>query len=191
LETSSTQLLAACEAGDELAAAAVFDRYVARLTWLARSRLAAKLRDRVDAEDVVHSAYRSFFVAARQGRFSLSRSGDLWRLLVKITLRKVYRQAARHTAERRSVEREAPATSFEAAFDPAAVGPTAEEAVAAVDELQDILSGLSPFSRRVVELRLQDCGLDEIAADTGRSERTVRRTLAELRQLFERRLLDA
>jgi len=48
LEPSSIQLLAACQAGDELAAAAVFDRYVARLTWLARSRLASKLRDRVD-----------------------------------------------------------------------------------------------------------------------------------------------
>ena len=40
---------------------------------------------------------------ARAGKFALRRSGDLWRLLASITLHKVYRQARRHTAERRSV----------------------------------------------------------------------------------------
>src|SRR5688572_10742761 len=87
---SSIELLRLLAAGDEGAAATVFERYAERLTRLARSRLAARLAQRIDAEDVVMSAYRSFFVAARQGRFELERGGDLWRLLVEVTLHKLY-----------------------------------------------------------------------------------------------------
>lgn len=48
------------QAGQSEAATAIFDRYVARLIALARSRIGAKLGRRVDAEDIVQSAYRSF-----------------------------------------------------------------------------------------------------------------------------------
>src|SRR5436190_2378792 len=78
--SASADLLHRLRRGDEDAATAVFERYVERLTRLARSRLATKLASRVDPEDIVLSAYRSFFVAARQGRFELERGGDLWRL---------------------------------------------------------------------------------------------------------------
>src|SRR5438270_9703245 len=101
-----SDLLHRLTTGDEQAAAEIFERYVERLTRLARSRLAARLAVRVDPEDIVMSAYRSFFVAARQGRFALAQGGDLWRLLVELTLHKLYRSAARHGAQRRSVDRE-------------------------------------------------------------------------------------
>jgi hypothetical protein len=102
----SAELLRRVQAQSEPAAAAVFARYVQRLTRLARRRLAARLAARVDPEDIVQSAYRSFFVAARQGRYEVRRGGDLWRLLVEVTLHKLYRQAERHGAKRRSVQRE-------------------------------------------------------------------------------------
>lgn len=101
----SADLLRLLVAGDEDAATTIFERYAERLTRLARSRLAARLATRVDAEDIVMSAYRSFFVAARQGRFELERGGDLWRLLVEVTLHKLYRSAAHHHAQRRSIDR--------------------------------------------------------------------------------------
>ncbi len=90
---TSAELLARFQDGDDRAAEEIFERYIDRLTRLARSRLSPKLAHRLDAEDVVMSAWRSFFVAAGAGRFSLKRSGDLWRLLVSITLHKLYRQA--------------------------------------------------------------------------------------------------
>ena len=34
----------------------------------------------------MQSAYRSFFVGVREGRYALERGGDLWRLLVALTL---------------------------------------------------------------------------------------------------------
>ncbi|MFO0845256.1 MAG: hypothetical protein U0797_23215 [Gemmataceae bacterium] len=69
--------------------------------------LSARLARHVDPEDVVQSAYRSF--AAREGRFTLSRGGDLWRLLVAITVHKVRRLAEHFAAAKRSAARESDA----------------------------------------------------------------------------------
>ena len=175
-ERPSIDLLQAFRTGSESAAAELFDRYVDRLTGLARARLSARLRRRIDPEDVVLSTYRSFFVAARRGRYELAQSGDLWRLLARMTLNKLARQAARHQADKRSVADEAslPAT-------PLSRDPTPDEAVALADELEALMQGLTPLPRRVLELRLQGHTHEEIAADIDRTTRTVRRMLSEIR----------
>src|SRR5262249_20059390 len=106
-DSPSDELLARYHVGrDEAAAEELFRRYSGRLTALVSSRLSRALATRVDPEDVVQSAYRSFFVLAGEGTVQLSETGDLWRLLVRIALCKVYRNARRHRAECRSVERE-------------------------------------------------------------------------------------
>ena len=137
------------------------------------------------------SVYRSFFVDVRAGRFELRRGGDLWRLLAAITMHKLLRQARHHTADRRSVE-------IEFSLDQAAEGgllgrnrePTVEDAVAFADELESVFAQLNGFGRRVLELRLQGAQLSEIVEDTGRSDRTVRRTLGQIRELCAERLED-
>src|SRR3990172_5568517 len=105
-QESSAEILQRYRNGDEAAANELFCRYVGRLTLLARSRLSPKLASRTDPEDIVLSAYRSFFIGARDGRFLLARSGDLWRLLVSITMHKLYRQVREHSAEKRAVSAE-------------------------------------------------------------------------------------
>src|SRR6516165_5313580 len=77
----------------------LFRRYAGRLIALARSRLPRKLGQHVDPEDVVHSAYRSFFSAARDGRYDARQGNDLWQLLVTFTLHKLYRQVERLATE--------------------------------------------------------------------------------------------
>jgi DNA-directed RNA polymerase specialized sigma24 family protein len=77
----SAELLARWRAGDERAEDELFARYTSRLIELARRRLSAKLGRRLDPEDVVQSAYRSFCASARADRYTLRGSGDLWRLL--------------------------------------------------------------------------------------------------------------
>src|SRR5438132_5457239 len=109
-DVPSHELLARYQNNDAAAAEVMFRRYSERLAQLARSRLSRKLAARVDAEDVVLSAFRSFFLLARGAEVTLRQSGDLWRLLVRITLRKVYRNARRHHADCRNVEREQPQT---------------------------------------------------------------------------------
>ncbi len=187
---TSSELLANVRAGDEQAAAAIFERYVQRLTLLARARLSPRLASRSDPEDIVMSAWRSFFVAARAGRFKLERSGDLWRLLVSITMHKLYRQVRRDSAVKRAIGREQSVDWHDDHWQPIDDRePTPDEAVTLADELESILARLEPVRRRVLELRLQDEPLPVIARETGRSERTVRRILAELDQQLRELLL--
>ena len=188
----SAELLRRYAGGNEAAAEQIFRRYLGRLVRLARSRLSAKLRARLDADDVVMSAYRSFFIRARQGQFTWQRGGDLWRLLAEITLHKLYRQAARHRAERRSVDAEvAIGDSDASAWHAVDRDPTPEAAVAFTDELEQIMSQLPPPARRVLELRLQGEELADIARTIGRSERTTRRLLALVKGVLRSRMGEA
>jgi len=183
----SAELLRRYRAGDERAATAIFERYAERLTRLAKSRLAAKLAARVEPEDIMLSAYRSFFVRARQGRFDLQRRGDLWRLLAEVTLHKLYRQAERHQAARRSVTSEERGGEDCRWLDLAAREPTAEQAAIAGEELQALLSELPARARPVVELRLQGYEQPEIAARLKCSSRTVGRWLQTARKILSAR----
>jgi RNA polymerase sigma factor (sigma-70 family) len=184
----SSDLLNRLTTGDEKAAEEIFERYVERLTHLVHSRLAAKLAARVDPEDIVMSAYRSFFVAARDGRYGFSRGGDLWRLLVEITLHKLYHAADRHLADRRSVDREQCALDASPAILPIiSREPTPDEALAAADELTAILRQLGDRDRQALELRLQGYELEEIAERLKCNERTVRRAINEARRLMAAR----
>lgn len=185
--TESQELFRRFADGDQLAADEIFHRYVQRLTQLARSRLSARLAARLDPDDVVMSAYRSFFVGARDGRFLVERGGDLWRLLVEITLHKLYRQVAHHTVERRSIQKEIPVESLTDASHAVSKEPTPEMVAATTDELEQILSELPPLARTVLELRLQGEDMQAIARAVNRNERTVRRTLAQAKATMLRR----
>ena len=83
------QLLEELRRGDSAAAGKLHQRYLARLLQLVRQRLAGKLQRRVDPEDIVQSAYRTFFAHANQGDYVLQRGGDLWRLLAAIAINKL------------------------------------------------------------------------------------------------------
>jgi tRNA A-37 threonylcarbamoyl transferase component Bud32/DNA-directed RNA polymerase specialized sigma24 family protein len=189
-DTPSAELLARYRRyHDEAAATELFRRYAGRLTALARSRLSRALAARVDPEDVVQSAYRSFFLLAGKDEIPLRESGDLWRLLVRITLRKVHRSARRHRAECRSIDREQAALDDQEAI-ALSREPTPAEAAALVDELRCLLAPLGRVQRRMIEMRLQGHDIDAIAAEVQRSPRTVRRALAALGEELQRRLND-
>src|SRR5262249_53335115 len=187
MTTDGTEnLVARWRKGDEAAAAELFRLYANRLIGLARSRLSGKLAQRVDPEDVVQSVYRSFFAGARDGRYDLQHGSDLWHLLVTITLNKLQHQVKRNTAEKRTVEREQNFGSEDSLLGVHPQGfarePAPVEAVALTEELEQIMRRLPPVYRRVFELRLQGYNLDEITADTRRSERSVYRILEEIKQ---------
>src|SRR5262249_38052565 len=106
VDDAAGNLVARWRAGDERAAAELFSRYAQRLIALARSRLSPKLSARIDPEDVVQSVYRSFFAETREGRYDLQRGGDLWQLLVVITLHKLNDQVKHNSSGKRAVGRE-------------------------------------------------------------------------------------
>ena len=191
MPNNSAELLDCYRQGDEAAATELFRRYAERLAAVARGHIGGKLSGRLDADDIVQSAYRSFFIRARDGEFALRHSGDLWRLLVGIVRHKLLSQVERHSATRRSIHSE---ERFDtkgqslAEAEALAREPSAEEATLATELLAAIMADLTPVQRRVLELRLQDCTLDEMANQTRRSERTVRRWLEAIKSQWAERL---
>src|SRR5262249_53668871 len=147
-----------------------------------RSRLSSQLASRIDPEDVVQSAYRSFFCGAREGRYDFQRGGDLWHLLVAITLHKLRDQVKHHTSDKRNVQAE---NRTEGPADALASERGPVEAMALVEELEGLMRTLSPPQRRMVELRLQGQSVPQIATATQFTQRTVRRILERVRQHLE------
>ncbi len=185
LENASNQeLLAAWQEGNQQAAQVLVRRYMVRLTALARSRLSRKLARRIDAEDVVLSAWRSFFVGANIGRWSVSGNDDLWPLLVTITLRKLTRQTARHTAGRRDAGLD---LEFDESIDwrmAVSRDPSPEEAAILIDEVESLMDRLDEADREVLSRRLQGEEQATIALAMHCSERTIRRSMQRIRTMI-------
>jgi RNA polymerase sigma-70 factor (ECF subfamily) len=189
MDEPSAELMTRWREGDQRAAEALVERYTERLLALARSRMSTPLARHIDPEDVLQSAYRSFFVGTRDGRYVLQRSGDLWRLLAAITLHKLHHQVERHTAQKRTSTRTQSLDAKGSLYGLQAAQlnhePSPAEAAALADELEQVLRGLSTRERRMVEMRLQGYSLDEIATTTQRCERTVRRILEKVKERLE------
>jgi RNA polymerase sigma-70 factor (ECF subfamily) len=194
-EEPSAHLVAKWRDGDQRAAEELFRRYANRLAALARSRLPGRLRRRVDADDVVQSVYRCFFANARDDRYELQRGGDLWRLLVAITLDKLHDQVRRNLRAKRSLKREQDFRGDDSLFgmhrETLARTPSPLEATALAEVIEQAMDRLEPRERRMLELRLLGFSLEEIAADTKRSQSTVIRVLNEIRRQLEQVLSSA
>lgn len=101
-EGSVTRWVTALKGGDLTAAQPLWERYYRRLVALARQKLQSARRRVADEEDVVQSAFHSFFQGVAQGRFpQLHDRDNLWRLLVVITARKALDQLAYEHRKRR------------------------------------------------------------------------------------------
>jgi RNA polymerase sigma-70 factor (ECF subfamily) len=159
---------------------------------LVRSRLPAQLSQRIDAEDVVQSAYRSFFVSARDGEIDFQHGSELWRLLVIITIRKLCNQVGWNQAGKRSPRREQRLSASEDAERIESHArdqePSPLETLALVEEVEQVMRGLSATQRRIVEMRLQGHSFDDISAETHYSNRTVCRVLERVRRDLAARL---
>ena len=157
-----------------------------RLVGLARGQL-APLRNKVDPEDVVQSAYKSFFLRYGEGALAAEGWDGLWGLLTAITLRKCADRVRYHRARRRDLAREAPAGEEGAEPWRDAVGrePTPEQAAALAETVERLLGGLDGDERPVIELSLQGYSTQEISERLGRAERSVRRLRERVRKQLE------
>ena len=192
MNDSPVHLVERWRQGDQAAAQALFELYVARLVAVVGDRLSSRFVRHVDPDDVVQSAFRSFFCGAREGRFDFERDGDLWRLLATMTLHKLRDQVRRHVSEKRDVHAEHNFSGEDSllGLQPKALAgaPSPVEAVALVDQLEQVMRLLEPEERRMLELRLQGYNLEEIAAEVRLSRRSVRRVLDRVRQHLEQRM---
>jgi RNA polymerase sigma-70 factor (ECF subfamily) len=165
-------------AGDETAAREVHRRYTPRLVALARERLPVGLRARTDPESVVQSVYRSFFNRAQDGQFALGDWDDLWGLLARITVRKCLNRVRFHRQECRDVSREDAGPDW-AVADPE---PSPYEIAVLHETLAAVFTGLGERDRGIVEGLLQGRTVEEVRAQVGCGERTVRRVRERIRE---------
>jgi RNA polymerase sigma-70 factor (ECF subfamily) len=174
--------MAMVQAGDEGATRVVHDRWSSRLIRLARARLGRTVAGKEDAEDVVQSAYRSFFRRYGQGAFQIEDWAEVWALLATIAKRKCSSRRKYYHAGRRDARREKPMTSCEVASS----GPTAEGAAMLSETVGRLLDGLKEPERSIVLLSLQGYSAAEVSPVVVRSERTVQRVRERVRSQLER-----
>ena len=72
----------------------------------------------------------------------------------------------------------------ESSFDAVAPDPTPIEIAVFNESLDQLLDLLSPLQQQIVSLRLKGFSNVEISGRIGRTERTVYRTLAQVRKIF-------
>jgi len=165
------------------------EQYGSALERLAERHLAPGLRRRIDPEDIVQSACRTFLRRAHVGQFQLEDSEALWQLLCAITLAKVREHVRFHRRQRRALGQERPLAGeadSQAGFQPVDSGLSPAEATEFADQYEHVLAGLDEEDRQVLELKLQECTNDQVAEQMGLSERTVRRLVKRIRARFAR-----
>jgi RNA polymerase sigma-70 factor (ECF subfamily) len=168
---------------------ALFEKFSQRLIGLARCRLAARLQNRVDPEDVVQSAYKSFFLRYGSEQLASQRSDALWSLLTLITLRKCADRARYYRAECRDVAQEEfprVAGDMESWREAVSREPTPDHAVALAETVEEVLRTVGEDERLIIELSLQGYSTTEISEQLNRAERSVRRLRERVRRFLER-----
>lgn len=155
-----------------------FHRYAERLEKLARYNLTKLAQRQVDPADIVQSVFRRFFATVDRGNYEVPRGADLWSLLMVIALNRVRSEETSQRSPTRDVRR---TISF---HDHQQGSPVADPLTDDEQELSQVLLReavleLSERHRAVVELRLKNHEVDEIATAIGRSKRTTERLLQE------------
>lgn len=181
----ATELFNRWQAGDQEAAGRLFEWYSNKLRALAGRNLSDRLRRRVEPDDVVQSALRTFFRKTGRGAFHIDTSADLWRLLVSITVAKARAHARRHTAAKRDVRAEASA-SGEAFYEAITNEPGPPEAAVFADLVETVLEGLPDGHGEILAMCLQGYTRTDTAKRLGVSRQTVHRVLALLKERLER-----
>ncbi len=168
------------------------NRFSERLLLFAQRRLPEPLKRRVDAEDVVQSVFRSFFARHQDGNFRFSDAADVWRLLAAMTWKKLLLTIRHHSQQQRDFHRElpgaeAPRSVEEQTFDPE---PTPSMVAVMMELLAGIMGQLPETHQKILELRLENHSIPEIADRLQVSMRTVNRALKTVREIASEMLAE-
>ena len=189
---ASTDLIDRWREGDQIAATELYQRYVDRLSGIVAAQLAERFKSRMDTEDVLQSTCRSFFRRVQEGHFQFDEDDDVWKLLVTITLNKLRNQIRKHSAAKRDAGQELRPRSNDRPDDfhvqRVAGRPEPMEAYAFSETIETVADKLSPQHAVLLIQRLEGYSQQEIAASFGTSDRSIRRLLEDIRELFAREM---
>ena len=173
----------------EAFASDVFRRYAIRLLHVAEQKLNRELRPKVSAEDVVQSAFKSFFGRLNKFQFDEDSPDAIWGLLVVITIRKCKKWEAMFRAEKRDIRRERRSeSSSNKSMDSgtvAACEPSPGDVVMAAELVEQLMGNFELRQRQMLLLRIEGFELIEIAEKCKSSRRTVARTVASAKEILQ------
>lgn len=179
---SDRTLVRRVSGGEPDAATALYLRYATRLQRLVHYQTGRGVGRFTGSEDIVQSVFRTFFRRAAIGHYQVADSEELWKLFLVIALNKIRRLAEYHGAAKRDQHR---TVSCEGQRFEAESAHSSDQA-AALQTLQltidEILADLPKGHAEVVRMRVAGNTLPEIAAQTGRSLRTIERVLKGFRE---------
>jgi RNA polymerase sigma-70 factor (ECF subfamily) len=186
-------LIAAYKAGSESAARKLFDRYCEKLMRLAQRRIGQRMASRIDPEDAVQSAFRTFFARVKNDQFRFEGESEIFKLLVRLTVNKTLRQIAHHRAAKRDPGREtAQGLDDDTLLEQlTADEPLPEVQVALLEEFERFLKQLPEFDREVLQLKFEGYTTTEIAKKLNSYDRKIRRVFERAAALAEGNAADA
>ncbi len=183
---SDQTLLRRFRGGEEDAATSLYLRYAKRLQRLAARRAGQSLNSRFDPEDIVQSVFRTFFRRVALGHYQVPDGEELWKLLLVITLNKIRSQGEFHRAAKRDAGKTVPLESHDGARN-----TTPDETAFRMLQItvHDLIDDLSAWQQSMIMLRIDGHDVQSIAEQSGKSRRTVERTLQQFRHRL-REVLD-
>jgi DNA-directed RNA polymerase specialized sigma24 family protein len=193
-DTSVLRWLERLEEGQSDAAEALWNSYFAKLVKLADGRLQAKHRKVLDAEDIALSAFNSFCEGIKNKRFpTLSDRHGLWKLLVSITIHKVFHAIRHQQALKRGGEFtelkgiDSSTDSIAAVNLVVSREPSPEFAAELVENFDRLMHSLNDQElMQYATWKLEGYSNEEIALKVNCSIRTVERKLSLIRKIWIR-----
>ena len=175
---------------DEVAATQVFQRFARQLIALAANHLDSRVRQKVDAEDVVQSVFRTAFSRLGKGQFELENWDSLWGLLTRITVRKCGKWADYYHTGARNLNREVSPPQGESesnnAWEFINRDPSPSEAAILAETLERVIHGLDFREQQIATLILEGEPVPEITTRIGCTQSKVYRVMKMIRNRLER-----
>jgi RNA polymerase sigma factor (sigma-70 family) len=170
------------------ALAQAYQRYLGRMIGLLRKRLPAYLCQQADPADLAQSAWVSFLRGFGEDRLNLDGRDSLWPLLARIAICKYQDLVARANTAKRDHTQEALLGAGRPdgpVWEPLGSEPSPFEQAAAAETTELIASRLGDDrQQQILSMHLGGYRVREIADQVGLSERTVKRVLQKIRDLY-------
>jgi RNA polymerase sigma-70 factor (ECF subfamily) len=185
-------LIERVKAGDDDAIRELIHRFEGEVRTIVRVRLPQSLRSQFDSMDFVQAVWQSVLTKDGQDLGQFTNARHFRGFLAGVARNKVFEEHRRRTRTRKySLKREEPLYvrrgDRELPREVPATDPTPSQDAQARDRFAQLIEGRSPQEAEVVELRRRGLTFEEIAAQTGLSERSVRRIIEVIRQRMEAR----
>ena len=187
LEDSMCLVVQKVKDGDEDAVCQIWNRYFPQIVRLAGKKLTGQRRQAADEEDVAISVMESFLRAAQAGRFpDLNDRDGIWRLLARMTSRKVIDLIRKNAARPVVGESALGATAYGAnpLVSLPADDPTPEVVAMVADEVQHLFEVLPEKYHAVALAKIECLTAPEIALQCGIHVSTVERRLRIIREIW-------